>query len=113
TANAIAAPTSDEAEERALPQLRMMARLRTNRPLTALESVEQSIAGAADFDGLAQSIMASSRANWFIGTGAEVAASVTAFAAKHEVDEVMISPVGGSYENEPMDAAPGRVQTLE
>jgi alkanesulfonate monooxygenase SsuD/methylene tetrahydromethanopterin reductase-like flavin-dependent oxidoreductase (luciferase family) len=45
TANAIAAPTAEEAEERALPQLRMMARLRQNKPLVPLETVEQAKAG--------------------------------------------------------------------
>ena len=113
TANAIAAPTAAEAEERSLPNQRMMARLRTNKPLVAMESVEESIAGAADFDGLAESIMASARAKWFVGTGAAVAAELSAFARKHDVDEVMISPIAGSYDAEPMDAAPGRVQTLE
>ena len=113
TANAIAAPTAEEAEARALPQLRMMARLRTNRPLTALESVEQAIAGAADFDGLGDSIMSSSRANWFVGTGDSVRSELAQFAARYGVDEVMISPVAGSYDGEPADASPGRIQTLE
>ncbi|GAA1925168.1 LLM class flavin-dependent oxidoreductase [Microbacterium aoyamense] len=113
TANAIAAPTAEEAEERALPQLRMMARLRTNRPLVALETVEQAIAGAADFDGMAESIMASSRSKWFVGTGETVRAELASFAAQHDVDEVMISPIAGSYDGEGMDAAPGRIQTLE
>ncbi len=113
TANVLVAPTAEEAEERALPNLRMTARLRTNRPLVALETVEQSIAGAADFDGLGDSFMASARANWFVGTPDAVARELTAFAAAHSVDEIMISPIAGSYESEPMDASPGRLQTLE
>ena len=98
---------------RSLPNQRMTARLRTNMPLTPLETVEQALAGAEDFDGLAQSIMASARANWFVGTGPSVIAELTAFAARHGVDEVMISPISGSYDGEPMDAATGRAQTLE
>ncbi|MCC2031611.1 LLM class flavin-dependent oxidoreductase [Microbacterium allomyrinae] len=113
TANVLAAPTQDEAEARALPNLRMTARLRTNRPLVALETVEQSIAGAADFDGLGASFMDSARAKWFVGTAGVVASEVRAFATRYGVDEVMISPIAGSYEEEPMDAAPGRAQTLE
>ncbi len=113
TANVLAAATEQEAEERALPNLRMTARLRTNCPLVALETVEQSIAAAADFDGLGDTFMASARANWFVGTPDAVAAGLRDFAATHGVDEVMISPIAGSYEAEPMDAAPGRVQTLE
>ncbi|KAA9108119.1 LLM class flavin-dependent oxidoreductase [Microbacterium rhizomatis] len=113
TANAIAASTAEEAEARSLPNQRMMARLRTNRPLVAMESVEEAIAGASDFDGLAESIMASARAKWFVGTGADVASALSAFAARHGVEEVMISPIAGAYEGEPMDAATGRTQTLE
>jgi luciferase family oxidoreductase group 1 len=113
TANVLAAPTVDEAEARALPNLRMTARLRTNRPLIPLETVEQAIAGAADFDGLGHSFMASARANWFVGTPDSVAAELRGFAEKHGVDEIMISPIAGSYEAEPLDAATGRVQTLE
>ncbi|GAA2011539.1 LLM class flavin-dependent oxidoreductase [Microbacterium ulmi] len=113
TANAIAAPTAEEAEERAIPQLRMMARLRQNRPLVALETVEQARAAASDFDALGDQIMAGARAKWFVGTGTSVAAELRAFADRWGVDEVMISPVAGSYDDEPRDAAPGRAQTLE
>ena len=114
TVNAVAAPTAEEAEARALPQLRMMARLRTNKPLTALETVEQAReAMAAEGDALAESIMQSARSRWLVGTGPEVQAQVAAFASEHGVDEVMISPVAGSFEGEAMDAAPGRLQTLD
>ena len=114
TVNAVAAPTAEEAEARALPQLRMMARLRTNKPLTALETVEEAQAGmAADADALAESIMRSARSRWLVGAGPDVRAQVAAFASEHGVDEVMISPVAGSFDGEPMDASPGRLQTLE
>ena len=113
TANVLVAPTVEEAEERALPNLRMTARLRTNKPLVALETVEQSIAGAADFAGLGETFMASATREVVrrhrVGRGIR-----SAFLRRPaRVDEVMISPIAGSYENEPMDAAPGRLQTLE
>lgn len=111
TVNAVAAPTAEEAEERALPQLRMMARLRTNRPLVPLETVEQ--AQADPFDGLATSLMEQTRQKWFVGTGPEVKAELAAFAELHGVDEVMLSPVAGAYDGEPLDASPARIQTLE
>ncbi|GAA1957613.1 LLM class flavin-dependent oxidoreductase [Microbacterium deminutum] len=113
TVNAIAAPTAEEAEARSLPNQRMTARLRMSRPLVAMETVEQALAGADEFDGLADSLMASARANWFVGTGDSVAAQLAVFAARHDVDEVMISPIAGAYDGEPMDAAAGRAQTLE
>ncbi|MFT4221221.1 MAG: MsnO8 family LLM class oxidoreductase [Microbacterium sp.] len=113
TANAIAAPTAEEAEERALPHLRMMVRLRTNMPLIPLETVEQAKARAGELDTAGEQIMASARAKWFVGTGDSVATELSAFAARWGVDEVMLSPIAGAYDGEPMDAAPGRVQTLE
>lgn len=112
TANAIAAATAEEAEARALPQARMMARLRGNVPLTPLESVEQAAAAEAS-DHLATPLLDALRAKWFIGTGSDVTSRLAAFAAQHGVGEIMISPVAGSYDEEPMDASPGRVQTLE
>ncbi|WP_198147960.1 LLM class flavin-dependent oxidoreductase [Microbacterium sp. XT11] len=111
TVNAVAAPTSEEAEERALPQLRMMARLRLNKPLEALETVEQAL--AAEPDAATTQVVEAARSRWFVGTGASVAAEVREFAARYGIDEVMLSPVAASYDAEPRDAAPGRAQTLE
>ncbi|GAA5031330.1 LLM class flavin-dependent oxidoreductase [Microbacterium fluvii] len=112
TMNVVAAPTADEAEARALPQARMMARLRGNRPLTALETVEQAAAAEA-VDQLAAPIIDGIRRRWAIGTGSDVTAALTALAAQYGVDEIMVSPVSGAYDAEPMDAATGRIQTLE
>ncbi|MFT4213628.1 MAG: LLM class flavin-dependent oxidoreductase [Microbacterium sp.] len=112
TANVVAAPTAEEAQERMLPQARMMARLRGGRPLIALETVEQA-AEAEQHDRLAAPLLDALRRRWFVGTGDEVRASLTSFAAAHGVDEIMISPVAGAYDAEPLDTAPGRAQTLE
>ena len=107
-------PTAEEAEARSLPQPRMMARLRTNKPLTALETVEQARAGAPTSSTRWPSrSWPSARANWFVGTGADVRPQLAAFAARYGVDEVMISPIAGAFDGEPMDAATGRAQTLE
>ena len=76
-----------------------------------LETVEQ--AKADPFDAMAESIMASSRQKWFVGTGDDVRAQLAAFAAQYDVDEIMLSPVAGSYDGEPLDSAGGRAQTLE
>jgi luciferase family oxidoreductase group 1 len=113
TANVIAAPTAAEAEERALPQLRMMARLRTGQPLAPLETVERAAAGDGDFDDAARDVMRSTRRTWFVGTGPDVAQGLCDFATKWQVDEVMISPVAAAYDAEPLDASPGRLQTVE
>lgn len=112
TANAVVAPTAAEAEERMLPQARMMARLRGGRPLVALETVEQA-ADAEASDHLATPLLDALRDRWFVGAPEDMRARLAAFAQTHGVDEIMISPVAGAYDAEPLDAATGRTQTLE
>ena len=63
-------------------------------------------------DGLAAPLLDALRRRWFVGTGAAVRERLAAFAAQHGVDEVMVSPVAGSYQAEPQETAPARVQTL-
>ena len=114
TINAVAAPTAEEAQARALPQLRAMARMRSNKPMTALETVEQAQAAqAAEPDAATDELMDRMRSRWLVGDGATVAAELRAFATRFGVSEVMVSPVSGSYAEESLDAAPGRTQTLE
>ncbi|WP_245958512.1 LLM class flavin-dependent oxidoreductase [Microbacterium bovistercoris] len=114
TANVVTAPTVEEAEARALPQLRAMARIRSGRPLTPLETVEQAQQGVRDADEVgSREQLDAAGAGWFVGAGPDVRASLAAFAAEHGVDEIMVSPVAGSFASEPTDAAPGRLQTLE
>lgn len=112
TANAVAAGSDAVAQERMLPQARMMARLRGSLPLVPLETVEQAAEAEAS-DGLATPLLDALRRRWFVGTGPDVRASLAAFAARHGVDEVMVSPVAASYDDDPRDATPGRIETLE
>jgi luciferase family oxidoreductase group 1 len=111
TVNAVVAPTADEAHERALPQLRAMARLRTGTRMGRNETVEEAL--AAPLDGLGQQMVEDMRVRWIIAEPDAAATEVRRLAERYRVDEVMIVPVGGSYEREPLDATPGRVQTLE
>ena len=112
TANAVVASTPELAEARALPQARMMARLRGNLPLTPLETVEAAAAAEAE-DRLAAPMLDGIRRRWFIGTGADVPGRIAEFAARYGVDEVMISAVAGAHEGEAADTAPTRRETLE
>ena len=92
----------------------MMARLRRGRPLRALETVEEATAGLrADADVEEHQLIDAVRGNWFVGTGDAVASELSAFAARWDVDEVMLAPVAGAYAEEPLDAAPGALQTLD
>ncbi|WP_265520221.1 LLM class flavin-dependent oxidoreductase [Oerskovia flava] len=111
TANVSVARTAEEAYARALPQLRLMTRLRTGRPLGALESVEAAQAG--EVDSLTAEMIADTASAWIIGDPDEAAAELRRLAQRHGVEEVMVVPVAGSREDEPLDATPGRTQTLE
>lgn len=114
TANVVAAPSADEASERALPQLRAMARLRGNKPMRPLETVEEAQRGLAEHpDAQEQTLIDAMRQRWLIGEGGEVRAALAAFATQHGVDEIMVSPVAGAYDGEPLDSAAGRAQTLD
>lgn len=112
TANVVVGETDAEAEALALPQLRMMARLRGGRPLTALETVEEAHA-AEKSDGLGTPLATWAAERWFIGTADAVAERLRAFAARAQVDEVMLSPVAAAHDADPMDAAPARLRSLE
>ncbi|MCB7135148.1 LLM class flavin-dependent oxidoreductase [Cellulosimicrobium marinum] len=111
TVNAVVADTDDEARARALPQARMMARLRTGRPLTALETVED--AEASPLDAVAEQMVEDGLARWAVGTPDAAAAEVRRLAARHGVDEVMVVPVAAERADAPLDATPGRARTLE
>lgn len=115
TANAVVAPTADEAHDRALPQLRQMARLRSGQPLGPLETVEeaQHATAAEPADGLVAQTIEAMRVRWLIGDGEQVAAQVRDLAGRYGVEEVMLVPVAGSRADEPLTATPGRTQTLE
>ncbi|HEY6801026.1 MAG TPA: LLM class flavin-dependent oxidoreductase [Agromyces sp.] len=110
TVNASVAPTVEEARERALPQLRSMARLRTNKPMRPLETIEE--AQSAPLDSMAAELIKTMERRWIISDAAGAASELRALAQRHGIDEVMVAPIGGSHEFEPTDASPGREQTL-
>jgi len=111
TANVVAADTAEEAEARALPQLRAMARLRLNRPMRALETVEE--AAAAEIDDAMTPLIEGMRQRWIIGTGAQAASELQSLAQTHGVDEIMVSPIAASHASEALDGTDGRARTLE
>jgi luciferase family oxidoreductase group 1 len=111
TANAVVAETAAEAERLALPQLQHMARLRTGLPLTALDPVEA--AAGARMTEPQQDLIDTMRSRWFVGAAPEVAERLVAFAARFDVDEVMLSPAAGASASDPVDRSPARERTLE
>jgi hypothetical protein len=52
------------------------------------------------------------RQKWVIGDAEQAARKLLDLAAEFDVDEVMINPVAGAYQDTPVDQAPGREKTL-
>ncbi len=111
TVNAAVAPTRDEAEALLLPNLQMMARLRTGQPLGPLGLVED--AEAAHASPQQQAIIDAGLRRAVVGAPAEAADQVRALAETFGVDEVMIHPVASARRGTDPATAPGREATLE
>lgn len=111
TANAVVADTDEEAAALALPNLQLMARLRTGKPLTALDLVED--AEALDLDPAMRAIVDAGLGRGVIGSPERAAAQLQSLAARFDVDEVMVHPVAGARRGTAPSAAPARIRTLE
>jgi luciferase family oxidoreductase group 1 len=111
TVNAAVAPTRGEAEALLLPNLQLMARLRTGQPLGPLDLVED--AQAAPLNAQEESIVDAGLRRAVVGTPSEAAEQVRAFAERFDVDEVMINPVASAFRGTDPATAPGRETTLE
>ena len=111
TVNAAVAETREEATALALPNLQMMARLRTGQPLGPLSLVED--AQAAELTEQQQRIVDSGLHRAVVGTPAEAAEQIRALSARFGVDEVMVNPMASARRGTDPGTAPGRVATLE
>jgi luciferase family oxidoreductase group 1 len=111
TVNASVAPTRAEAQALLLPNLQMMAKLRTGQPLTALQLVEE--AQTNRLSGQEQAIVDAGLARAIVGAPAEAADQIRQLATRYGVDEVMVSPVGSAYRGTDPATAPAREVTLE
>jgi luciferase family oxidoreductase group 1 len=111
TVNAAVAPTHEEAVALLLPNLQMMARLRTGQPLGPLDLVED--AEAAELTAQEQAIVEAAQRRAVVGTPAEATERVRALAERFEVDEVMVNPVASARRGTDPTTAPAREATLE
>lgn len=111
TVNAAVAETRDEAIELMLPNLQMMARLRTGQPLGPVQLVEE--AHQEKLTPQQQHIVDSGLARAVVGAPAEAADQVRALAERFDVDEVMVHPVASARRGTDPRTAPARVATLE
>lgn len=111
TVNAVVAETRDEAMALALPNLQMMARLRTGQPLSALDLVEDAQTVALSQQG--QHVADGALRRAVVGAPAEAAEQLRALADEFGVDEVMVNPVASARRGTEAGTAPAREHTLE
>ena len=111
TVNAVVAETRDEATELMLPNLQMMARLRTGQPLGPVPLVQE--AQAAEVSPAQQRIVESGLERAVVGSPVQAAEQLRALAQRFDVDEVMVHPVASAYRGTDPTTAPARVATLE
>ena len=108
--NAIVAGTQSEAIALAGPQLVQMVRLRTGAALGPQLTVEE--AAAYPWTDAERALADQVLAGWFVGDVDGVSARLREVAAKHGVDEVMISPIGGSLTDDDLATSPAKVATV-
>jgi luciferase family oxidoreductase group 1 len=111
TVNAAVAETLDEATALMLPNLQVMARLRTGQPLGPVPLVEE--AKVAELTEQQQHIVESGLRRAVLGTPVQAAEQVRALAENFGVDEVMVHPVASAHRGTDPATAPARVTTLE
>ena len=109
TVNAAVAETEQQARELALPFQHMMASIHAGSPRRPLYTVEESLVAAP---ALPPEQFAKVAAPWFIGTADDVADGIRSIAAQFDVDEVMIQPIAGAYETDPLERYPAREATV-
>ncbi len=111
TVNSVVAPSQDEAERLALPQLQAMVALRTGGPLRPQRFVEDAEADPVPEAHLP--LVLAMRDRWVIGTPAAAALRLRALADQYAVDEVMVHPVAGAFRDTAVTSSPAREATLE
>ena len=110
TVNAVVAPTQEEAELLALPQLLAMVALRTGQPLGPQRLVEE--AEKVELPAPHRELLDRMRSRWVIGVPEDARARIAELAAAYDVDEVMVHPVAGGHVGTEPDRSPHREETL-
>lgn len=111
TVNAVVADTEEEARRLVRPQQLAMVALRTGGQLAPQPSVEEAEATRLpeQHEALAESMLS----RWVVGTPEAAYQQLRELAATFGVDEVMVNPVAGAYDNTDPRRAPARERTLE
>ncbi len=109
--NASVAPTREEAYAQALPQLQLMARLRTGLPLGPIATVEE--AAATQMSPLHLEMIEDMARRWVIDAPGPAAQHLREVAQRFGVQELMVVPYGAEHAGADPTAAASRIRTLE
>lgn len=110
TVNAAVAETAEEAEALALPNLQLMAKLRTGQPLGPIDLVEDAVDVALSPQQAA--MVESGLRRSIVGTPAQAAERISTLAEQFGVDEVMVNPVASAHRGADPRTAEARNTTL-
>lgn len=111
TVNVSTADTAQEALARAMPQLVLMSKLQTGRPLTVLDYVED--APNEPLDAMQRQLIDQMLQRWVVADADEAAKQIKELANRFEADEVMVQFASGVRRDEPVDRSVGREAGLE
>jgi len=111
TVNVVVAPTQEEADHLAKPYVLAMVALRTGGELRPQISVED----AADvrLPEAHAALAAQMSERWVVGTPETAARQLEELAEHFGVDEVMVHPVAGASNSDPIDRNPAREESLD
>jgi luciferase family oxidoreductase group 1 len=106
TVNVAVAETAEEARRLARPQQLAMVSLRTGGELRPQLTVEEAAAMkmSPEHEGLAASMLS----RWVVDEPLAAAQRIRQLATQFGVDEVMIHPVAGASDSDPVDRTPAR-----
>jgi luciferase family oxidoreductase group 1 len=111
TVNVAVGETRADAIRATRPQLLAMVALRTRGTFDPLATVEE--AERTELPAVHQPLAAEMISRWVLGPPTEVAEQLRALADTFAVDEVMINPIAGAHEADPLDRTPSRERTIE
>jgi luciferase family oxidoreductase group 1 len=111
TVNAAVGATTEEAWALVQPHVYQMGSLRLGTGLEAQRYVGEDVESVMT-EGHRR-VGESMWDSWAVGTAAEVAAKLRDLAERFDVDELMIHPIAGARPDDPIDAVPARLHTVE
>jgi luciferase family oxidoreductase group 1 len=111
--NVSVADSREEAMARALPQLQLMAKLRSGQPLGPLATVEEAAEAQSQLAPMQLRMIEEMAPLWIIETPKPAAERLRRLADRFGLSELMVVPYGADRAGDAPDAAKARIESLE